>query len=167
MRCRVKPHPLVPVHLHAINCTYMRARWPECLVNFVHMFRCAYTRTHTRRHAHTHAQKCARTHACVRAGTCTHTRDMRCPLCSNAHQHHVSDGLSQAPAVPKAVPMPGLTADRFYPPVISAYFTMIDHDDQNPSCMHACQHVLARGWLVTHEQRCMSKQNSMQTCAVA
>ena len=51
--------------------------------------------------------------------------------------------------------------------VISAYFTMIDHDDQNPSCMHACQHVLARGWLVTHEQRCMSKQNSMQTCAVA
>ena len=34
-------------------------------------------------------------------------------------QEQVSDGPSQAPAVAKAVPMPGLTADRFYPPDIS------------------------------------------------
>ena len=48
--------------------------------------------------------------------------------------------------------------------VISAYFTMIDHDDQNPSCMHACQHVLMHGWLVTHEQRCTSMQTSIHAC---
>ena len=34
-------------------------------------------------------------------------------------QEQVSDGPVQAPTVAKAVPMPGLTADRFYPLDIS------------------------------------------------
>ena len=37
-------------------------------------------------------------------------------------------------------------------------FTMIDHDDQNPSCMHACQHLLMHGWLVIHTGRIGSRQ---------
>jgi hypothetical protein len=82
-----------------------------------HVQVCIYTHAHLQARTHARTEMC--THTCVRASTCTHARDMRCPLCSNAHQHHVSDGLSQAPAVPKAVPMPGLTPDRFYPPVIS------------------------------------------------
>ena len=35
-------------------------------------------------------------------------------------QEQVSDGLSHVPAVPKAVPMPGLTTDRFYTAVITS-----------------------------------------------
>ena len=56
----------------------------------------------------------------MHASTCTHAHDMRCPLCSNAHQHHVSVGPSHAPAVPKAMRMFGLTAVQFYTAVITS-----------------------------------------------
>ena len=29
---------------------------------------------------------------------------------------------------------------------------MIYHDDQNPSCMHACKGMFVCGWLLTHKQ---------------
>ena len=47
--------------------------------------------------------------------------------------------------------------------VISAYFTMIYHDDQNSSCMHACKGMFVCGWLLTHKQRFTSMQTSMHT----
>ena len=119
MRCRVKPHPLVPVHLHAINCTYMRARWPECLVNFVRMFRCAYTCTHTCRHVHTHAQKCARTHACAQARAHTHATCAVPFAAMHTSTMFLIDSRTRPPAVPKAVQMLGLTADRFHTAVIT------------------------------------------------
>ena len=122
MHCRVKPLTLDPAQLHAIDCTCMRARWPECLVFFVHMFRCAYTHMHTRRHARTHARTEMRTHTCARASMRTHARNTRCPLCSNAHQQNVSVRPSHAPAVPKAVQMLELTADQYIP---SGYISKI------------------------------------------
>ena len=38
-------------------------------------------------------------------------------------QEQVSDGPSHTPAVPKAVPMPGLATDRFYTLVITMVIT--------------------------------------------
>ena len=47
--------------------------------------------------------------------------------------------------------------------LITARLTMIDHDDQNPSSMHACKGMFVYGWLLTHKQRCTSMQTSMHT----
>ena len=109
-----------------------------------HVQVCIYTHAHSQARTHARTEMC--THTCVRASTCTHARDMRCPLCSNAHQHHVSVGPSHAPAVPKAVRMFGLTADRFYTAVIGTGFAEDRPVNCNPPPFATNQLFATRGF---------------------
>ena len=158
----------------ACRCTYTCVRWSVHFQTFIQLW-VTMSNLHMHEHTHivcmsswctimmiktlhvrTHARVCLCVDRCLHISkgvqacrpACTHV----C-MCEHTHTHKAWWWGGYNRSLVKAV--------------ISAYFTMIDHDDQNPSCMHACQHFLMHGWLVTHKQRCTSMQTSIQTCICA